>query len=198
MKKERKNQLGKKLKECSQDMNKTSKFKKDEKKNNNNKIFFIKKIMKNINENNIKNNNTKLNTFIENNNFNYRKKLINKKEKVMRNNKKVYIYKSLVKEKKEKKIKIGKNKRSSIYRGVSKNGYGWQVLMMHNRNKSYIGTYYSEKAAAIIYDIASIKNIGINAKTNFLYNNEQISKILETNINLKNPNILKFISELIM
>ena len=69
--------------------------------------------------------------------------------------------------------------------------------MMFKKNKSYIGTFYSEKLAARIYDIVSIKRIGINAKTNFLYNNEQISRILEANIDIKSPNISKIISELI-
>lgn len=69
--------------------------------------------------------------------------------------------------------------------------------MMFNKNKSYVGTFYSEKLAARIYDIVSIKRIGINAKTNFLYNNEQISRIVEANIDFKSPNISKIISELI-
>ena len=69
--------------------------------------------------------------------------------------------------------------------------------MMYKRNKSYIGTYYSEELAARIYDIISIKRLGIKAKTNFLYNNEQISKILKANFDFKSSNISKFILELI-
>ena len=68
--------------------------------------------------------------------------------------------------------------------------------MMNKRDKSYIGTYNSEELAARIYDIASIKRIGINAKTNFLYNNEKISRILKTKLDFKSPNISKIISEL--
>ena len=105
--------------------------------------------------------------------------------------------KFIIKEKKLKKNKIVKNIRSSKYRGVSKNEVGWQVLMMHKRKKSYIGKYYSEELAARIYDIVSIKRMGIRAKTNFLYNNEQISKILNTNVDFKSPNISKIIFELI-
>ena len=63
----------------------------------------------------------------------------------------------------------GGKSRSSKYRGVSKNGIGWQVLLMFNRNKAYIGTYRSEELAARIYDILSIKKLGLKYKTNFLY-----------------------------
>ena len=125
------------------------------------------------------------------------KEFLNNEQKIIKYNKIVYINKFLIKEKRNKKLKDLKNKRSSKYRGVSKNGIGWQVLMMFNKNKSYVGTFYSEKLAARIYDIVSIKRIGINAKTNFLYNNKQISRILEANIDFKSPNISKIISELI-
>ena len=125
------------------------------------------------------------------------KGLLNNEKKIIKYNKTVYINKFLIKEKRTKRSKDLKNKRSSKYRGVSKNGNGWQVLIMFNKNQSYIGTFYSEKLAARIYDIASIKRIGINAKTNFLYNNKQISRILETYIDFKFPNISKIISELI-
>ena len=69
--------------------------------------------------------------------------------------------------------------------------------MMYKKNKSYIGTYYSEELAARIYDIVSIKKIGIKAKTNFLYNNEKISKILKATFDFKSPNISRLILELI-
>ena len=69
--------------------------------------------------------------------------------------------------------------------------------MMYKRNKSYIGTYYSEELAARIYDIVSIKRMGIKAKTNFLYNNEQVSKILIAKVDFKSPNISNLILELI-
>jgi hypothetical protein len=120
------------------------------------------------------------------------------KKIIKKYNKKIYINKFLIKEKQnqiDKKIK--QNLRSSKYRGVSKNGKRWQVLMMFNYNKSYIGTYSSEELAARIYDIVSIKKLGINAKTNFLYNSNQISKILDENIDLKSKNISNIISELI-
>jgi hypothetical protein len=124
------------------------------------------------------------------------KEFLNNEKEIIKNNKHVYMNKYIIKEKNIK-IKKSQNKRSSKYRGVSKNGIGWQVLMMYKRNKSYIGTYYSEELAARIYDIISIKRMGIKAKTNFLYNNEQISKILKANFDFKSSNISKFILELI-
>jgi hypothetical protein len=42
---------------------------------------------------------------------------------------------------------------------------------MINNKKWYKGSYYSEDTAARIYDIFSIKNRGIKARTNFKYNN---------------------------
>lgn len=96
-----------------------------------------------------------------------------------------------------KKKRDGKGKRSSKYRGVSQNGKGWQTLMMFKNNKPYIGTFHSEELAARIYDIVSIKKNGIKSKTNFIYNNEQIDRILEANIDFKHPNLSKIVSELI-
>ena len=69
--------------------------------------------------------------------------------------------------------------------------------MRYKNNKSYIGTYYSEELAARIYDIVSIKKNYINAKTNFLYNSEQIERILKVNIDFKSQNISNVVSELI-
>jgi len=123
--------------------------------------------------------------------------LFNNEMKIIKNNKTVYMNKFLIKEKKNKLFKDIKYKRRSKYRGVSKNGIGWQVLMKFKSKKSYIGTYYSEELAARIYDVLSIKRMGINAKTNFLYDNEKILKILKLNIDFKSPNISKIISELI-
>lgn len=122
-------------------------------------------------------------------------------KKVIRYKKCVYVNKLILEEKGKIKKKRKKReinfKRISKYRGVSKNGAGWQTIMMFKRNKPYIGTYSTEELAARIYDIASIKKFGIKSKTNFLYNNEQISKILNANIDFKDPNISKVVSELI-
>ena len=68
------------------------------------------------------------------------------------------------------KINISKSfKRSSKYRGVSRNGNKWQVLIMINRKKTYIGNYDSEEDAAKAYDQYAIKYHGDKARTNFFY-----------------------------
>ena len=68
------------------------------------------------------------------------------------------------------KINFSKSfKRSSKYRGVSRNGNKWQVLIMINRKKTYIGNYDSEEDAAKAYDQYAIKYHGDKARTNFFY-----------------------------
>ena len=91
----------------------------------------------------------------------------------------------------------GRGKRWSKYRGVSKNGNQWQVLIMLHKRKSYIGTYSTEEMAAQIYDILSIRNRGVKAKTNFLYNEKQIKKIRSNKIDIRAKNINEIISNLL-
>jgi len=130
----------------------------------------------------------------------------NNEIKVLKNNKVVYVNNFLLNSySTSKNIKelnkiafIGRNKRSSRYRGVSKNGNQWQVLMMINKNKSYIGSYPSEEYAARVYDILAIKNRGIKARTNFIYNSKQIKKICEIDIDFKSKNLYEIISQLIV
>jgi hypothetical protein len=100
-------------------------------------------------------------------------------------------------QKSKKKIFINVGKRRSKYRGVSKNGNQWQVLFMVNKNKSYVGSYTNEDLAARVYDIMVIKNRGNKAKTNFLYNETQIRKIFNTEIDIKSKNLKEKISELL-
>ena len=138
------------------------------------------------------------------------KKIISQSEnnneiKVLKNNKVVYVNTFLLNshstskniKKLNKIVFIGRNKRSSQYRGVSKNGNQWQVLMMINKNKSYIGSYPSEELAARIYDILALKNRGIKARTNFIYNRKQIKNICEKEIDIKAENISEIITQLI-
>ena len=128
----------------------------------------------------------------------------NNEIKVLKNKKVVYLSKALLNAystsravKKFKKINfIVNKKRSSKYRGVSKNGNKWQVLIMVNNKKYFLGNYNSEDLAAKIYDIQEIKNWGIKAKTNFVYDDNQIKKIYNKKINLKCQNISDIISEI--
>ena len=83
---------------------------------------------------------------------------------------------------------VGTSKRRSKYRGVSKNGNQYQVLIMINKKKTYIGSYPIEEDAARIYDILSLKYRGIRAKTNFYYSYKQINEIQKTDIDIKNIN----------
>ena len=130
----------------------------------------------------------------------------NNEIKVLKNHKVVYVNTFLLKSystskniKKFNKIAFfGRNKRSSRFRGVSKNGNQWQVLMMINNNKSYIGSYPSEELAARIYDILSLKNRGMKARTNFKYTSQQIKNICEIDIDIKSKNIYEIISQLIV
>ena len=80
-------------------------------------------------------------------------------------------------------IIVNKSIRSSSYRGVSRNGNKWQVLLMNKKNKYYLGNHNKEIIAAKIYDIFAIKLRGEKATTNFFYNDEQIQKIKEMKFN---------------
>ena len=200
-----------------------SELKNDKKENSKEKLDGNSKENNNLaNFNNFLNLSSNASYFSKNNYFNViniknektKKKIIQKKTKqtennneikVLKNNKIVYVNSFLLNSystskniKKFNKITfIGRNKRSSRYRGVSKNGNQWQVLMMINKNKSYIGSYPSEELAARIYDILALKNRGIKARTNFIYNSKQIKKINEMEINIKSENINDIITQLI-
>ena len=129
----------------------------------------------------------------------------NNKIKVLKNKKVVYINTNLVNSystirsiKKLNKIKfIITNKRRSKFRGVSKNGNKWQVLISIKNKNCYLGSFASEEVAAKVYDIYAIKSFGDNARTNFVYNYYQLKKIKERKINIKSNNISDFIKNLI-
>ena len=65
--------------------------------------------------------------------------------------------------------------RRSRYIGVLRNRSKWQVLLNEGKVKKYIGTYPTEKEAAIVNDFYSIGINGLAAKTNFSYNSSQIA-----------------------
>lgn len=118
--------------------------------------------------------------------------------KTMKNHKLIYINKFLIKPKfKNNDVVVEKRKRSSLYRGVSKNGNNWQVIISSKYNKGYIGVFKTQEIAARIYDIISIKNKGIKAKTNFKYDIHQIQNIGKASIDYKSEDIEVIISNLI-
>ena len=150
----------------------------------------------NINNNEKINNNIKENNIL-NNNFNINKiKNFGNEIKIKKNKKLIFMNKSYVKVKK-KNFKEKKNERKSFYRGVSKNGSKWQAIFYSKYTKGYIGNYPTQEIAARVYDIISIKNNGIKAKTNFVYNLHQIQNISEAKIDFKSSNINEIISNLI-
>ena len=101
------------------------------------------------------------------------------------------------KKNKKKEIFIEKKRRSSIYRGVSKNGSNWQVILHYKKNNGYVGVFKTQEIAARVYDIISIKNQGIKAKTNFQYNIHQIQNITEAYIDYNSEKIEEIIHDLI-
>ena len=117
----------------------------------------------------------------------------NNEIKIYKNNKVVYVNSSLLKSYSTAKnikqinkiyfIKRNIKKRGSIYRGVSKNGNQWQVLMKENKSKTYKGSYPSEE---------------LKARTNFKYSNEQIKKICEAEIDIRAKDIYDKIKQLII
>ena len=102
----------------------------------------------------------------------------NNEIKVLKNKKIVYINSDLLNKystsryiKKAKHINfVTRNKTSSKFRGVSRNGNKWQILIAINNKKYYLGSYPSEELAARVYDIHAIKMRGIKARTNYPYN----------------------------
>ena len=129
----------------------------------------------------------------------------NNEIKVLKNNKAVYVISYLLNSPSaSKKLKqlnkitfIGKSKRSSKFRGVSKNGNQWQVLLMYKKGKSYVGSYSNEEFAARIYDILAIKLRGVKARTNFKYSYEQIKKIGDNDFDIKSKNINDIIAQFV-
>lgn len=71
-----------------------------------------------------------------------------------------------------------KTKRRSGYRGVSRNGASWQVLMMINNVKTYIGWYDTEEEGALVYDIVSILFKQRKARTNLTYSKAKLLRLL--------------------
>ena len=59
-----------------------------------------------------------------------------------------------------------------------RNGNQWQVLIMVNKKKRYVGSYSNKEEAARAYDKVALQNYGAKAKTIFDYTEEEVQKIL--------------------
>eukprot|EP00347_Sterkiella_histriomuscorum_P016005 403354863 len=68
--------------------------------------------------------------------------------------------------------------RGSMFRGVSKNKNKWQMMIMGNFKKMYVGAIDQEQDAAQLYDKVAIFTHGLKAKTNFSYNRGEILQFL--------------------
>lgn len=148
--------------------------------------------------------NVKETSLIEEEKLKQKSKITSKKRKrFLKNNKLVFIQSDKGKDYEEKKNKneveeyeendnepsfdsekvselIQKNTkpRGSKYRGVSKNGSQWQVLIMVKKKKRYIGSFSNEEEAAKAYDKVALQHHGIKAKTNYDYTKEEVEKIM--------------------
>lgn len=81
-----------------------------------------------------------------------------------------------------------RSNRRSTFIGVSKNGPSWQAMITVNRIKTYIGTYRSERDAAIAFDFYSTLVHNLGGKTNMNYSKGQLIQML-TNF-LQNDQVL--------
>ena len=66
----------------------------------------------------------------------------------------------------------------STFIGVSRNGPHWQALITIKKRKTYIGSYRSERDAALAFDFYSILLHSLTAKTNFSYTKEDIVEMI--------------------
>ena len=120
-----------------------------------------------------------------------------KRKRFIKNNKLVFVQmkdsdiisenESINYEEKEKSLELNKNikPRGSRFRGVSKNGSQWQVLIMVKKKKRYLGSFATEEEAARAYDKVALQHHGNKAKTNYDYTKE------ETDAIIKGPKLLK-------
>ena len=144
-------------------------FLQNSKKNNNNLFTMLnERVLSFDNFNNI---NTSKKSDLSLLNKKTKRKEIEAKHNTVQNKKgKIFIIKKIKDREKEAQEEKRLKKyiyRGSKYRGVSRNGNTWQVLIMINRNKNYIGNFKSEEEAAKAYDEYAMKYHKSKARLNF-------------------------------
>mmetsp|Transcript_10970 Transcript_10970/g.9704 ORF Transcript_10970/g.9704 Transcript_10970/m.9704 type:complete len:118 (-) Transcript_10970:21-374(-) len=72
----------------------------------------------------------------------------------------------------------GRSRRRSKFIGVLGSRTRWQSLINVGNKKTYIGTYKTEKQAALAYDIFALGMHFQDAKTNFTYNSENLIPLI--------------------
>lgn len=68
--------------------------------------------------------------------------------------------------------------RGSTFRGISKNGRQWQVIVFIDRQKTYLCISNIKARAARLYDVAVIQAKGLDAQVNYDYSKAQLLAIL--------------------
>ena len=87
-------------------------------------------------------------------------------------------FSSFVTFQKKKHDRVKSSNRRSVFIGVSKNGPSWQSMITVNKRKTYIGTYKTEKEAAIAFDFYSMLIHALEGKTNFSYTKGQVWEMI--------------------
>ncbi|CDW77894.1 ap2-like ethylene-responsive transcription factor [Stylonychia lemnae] len=83
-----------------------------------------------------------------------------------------------------------RSQRGSKFRGVSKNGKKWQVMIVKGIAKKYLGAISSEQRAARLYDKYAMIIQGLQAKTNFSYTKRQIVLLLDEDDDIQNEQVM--------
>ena len=73
----------------------------------------------------------------------------------------------------------GNSIRRSQYLGVSRNSQSFQVLIAIYKRKTYLGSFTSEKEAAITFDFYSILLHSLEAHTNFSYTAYAVNEMIK-------------------
>ena len=68
--------------------------------------------------------------------------------------------------------------RGSLYRGVSKNGKAWQILIMIDNEKIYLCIMDNPRQAAVLYDYVIVQAKGLAAKLNSNYSRAELLAVL--------------------